>query len=143
MREVSAGGVVVRRMRGRAWLAGIEPQGKPGVRALPKGLVHRGEEPLATALREVAEETGVSAEPIESLGSVRYVYTRSGRRIFKVVSFYLMRYCGGRLGEIAPAMRREVAGCYWIPLEEAPRALAYRGERDMTSAALDRLRPPV
>ncbi len=143
MREVSAGGVVVRRMRGRLWLAAIEPQGRPGVRALPKGIVDRGEEPLQTALREVAEETGLQAAPVASLGSVRYVYARGGRRIFKIVTFYLMRYRSGRLGEISPAMRREVASCHWLPLDEAPRALSYRGERDMARAAAERLVAPV
>ena len=143
MREVSAGGVVVRRMRGRLWLAAIEPQGRPGVRALPKGIVDRGEEPLQTALREVAEETGLQAAPVASLGSVRYVYARGGRRIFKIVTFYLMRYRSGRLGEISPAMRREVASCHWLALDEAPRALSYRGERDMARAAAERLVAPV
>ena len=143
MRELSAGGVVVRRMRGRLWLAAIEPQGRPGVRALPKGIVDRGEEPLQTALREVVEETGLEASPLASLGSVRYVYTRGGRRIFKVVSFYLMRYRGGRLGDIAPAMRREVASCHWLALDDAPRSLSYRGERDMARAASERLAAPL
>jgi 8-oxo-dGTP diphosphatase len=143
MREVSAGGVVVRRMRGRLWLAAIEPQGRPGVRALPKGIVDRGEEPLQTALREVAEETGLQAAPVASLGSVRYVYARGGRRIFKIVTFYLMRYRSGRLGAISPAMRREVASCHWLALDEAPRALSYRGERDMARAAAERLVAPV
>ncbi len=54
-RELSAGAVVVRRMRGRWWLAAIRPQGKPeGVWALPKGLIDPGEDARATALREVA-----------------------------------------------------------------------------------------
>jgi 8-oxo-dGTP diphosphatase len=130
-------------MRGRDYLAAIEPGGRPGVRALPKGIVDRGEDPVATALREVAEETGISATPVESLGHVRYVYTRGGQRIFKIVTFYLMRYRSGRLGDIAPQMRHEVAACYWIPLEEAPRTLAYRGEREMADAALRRLAPSV
>jgi ADP-ribose pyrophosphatase YjhB (NUDIX family) len=57
--EISAGGVLVRRMQGRWWLAAIRPQGKPeGVWALPKGLVDQGERADATALREVYEETG-------------------------------------------------------------------------------------
>jgi 8-oxo-dGTP pyrophosphatase MutT (NUDIX family) len=135
-REFSAGGVVVRRMGGRWWLAAIRPQGKPeGVWALPKGLVDDGEPPAATALREVAEETGVSGRVDRKLGDVRYVYSRGGQRIFKVVSFYLVRAGRGRIGRLPPGMDREIAEARWLPLEDAPRLLAYRGEREMAAAA--------
>jgi 8-oxo-dGTP pyrophosphatase MutT (NUDIX family) len=139
-REFSAGGVLVRRLRGRWWLAAIRPQGKePGVWALPKGLIGPGEGSEATALREVEEETGLSGRSAGKLGDVRYVYTWRGERIFKVVSFFLLRYVRGRIGEIEPAMRREVAEARWLPLEEAPRLLAYKGEREMAEQALARL----
>jgi 8-oxo-dGTP diphosphatase len=138
--EISAGGVLVRRMRGRWWLAAIRPQGKPvGVWALPKGLVDRGERPDTTALREVFEETGVSGRLDGKLGDVKYVYSRGGQRIFKVVSFYLVRGGRGRIGDLPPGMEREVAEARWLPLEDAPRLLAYRGERDMARAALEAL----
>ena len=127
----------MRRLRGRWMLAAIRPNGKPeGIWALPKGQIDPGERPDATALREVREETGVEATLDRKLGDVRYVYTRGGRRIFKVVSFYLLRYRGGRLGELDPAMLREVAEVRWLPLDEAPRLLAYRGERQMAEEAL-------
>jgi 8-oxo-dGTP pyrophosphatase MutT (NUDIX family) len=137
MREFSAGGVLVRRMQGRWWLAAIRPNGKPeGTWALPKGLIDGGERGAATAVREVAEETGLRGRLDEKLGDVRYVYTRSGVRIFKVVSFFLLRYTGGRIGELPPGMEREVAEAAWLPLEEAPRLLAYKGEREMAERAL-------
>jgi 8-oxo-dGTP pyrophosphatase MutT (NUDIX family) len=118
-------------------LAAIRPAGKePGLWALPKGLIGRGEKPDATALREVAEETGATGTLVEKLGDVRYVYTWRGERVFKVVSFYLLRYSGGRLGELPPRTADEVAEVRWLPLEEAPRLLAYGGERDMTAKAL-------
>jgi 8-oxo-dGTP pyrophosphatase MutT (NUDIX family) len=136
-REVSAGGVLVRRMRGRLWLAAIRPQGKPeGVWALPKGLVDSGEQPAATALREVREETGCDGELGPKLGDVKYVYTWGGERIFKIVSFYLVRWKRGRLGNIDPSMRREVADARWLPLDDAPRLLAYKGEREMAEKAV-------
>jgi 8-oxo-dGTP pyrophosphatase MutT (NUDIX family) len=127
----------VRRLRGRWMFAAIRPEGKPpGLWALPKGIVHRGESAEATALREVAEETGAKGRTLTKLGDVRYVYTRAGARIFKVVSFYLLRYSGGRLGELASEQRREVAEARWLPLADAEQLLAYRGERDMAQKAL-------
>src|SRR5256885_1078667 len=67
-REFSAGGVVVRQLRGRPVMAAIRPAGKPeGTRALPKGLIGPGERAELTALREVGEGTGVEATPVEEL----------------------------------------------------------------------------
>jgi 8-oxo-dGTP pyrophosphatase MutT (NUDIX family) len=136
-REFSAGAVVVRSMAGRQWLAAVRPGGKPeGVWALPKGLIDPGEGAQETALREVAEETGVEGEPVAKLGDVRYVYTWDGERIFKIVSFFLVRYRHGRIDDIPPAHRHEVTEARWLPLEEAPRLLAYKGEKEMAEKAL-------
>ena len=104
--------------------------------ALPKGLIDSDERPEETALREVEEETGVTARLVTKLGDVRYVYTWDGERIFKVVSFYLLRYSRGRLGNIPAEHRIEVEEARWLPLEEAPKLLAYGGEREMAEKAL-------
>jgi 8-oxo-dGTP pyrophosphatase MutT (NUDIX family) len=141
-REFSAGGVVVRRVSGEWRLAAIRPGGKQNVWALPKGIVDAGESPAATALREVAEETGVEGRLIEKLGDVRYVYTWGGERVFKVVSFYLVRYVRGRLGDIPEHLRHEVAETRWLPLAEAPTLLSYKGEREMAAKALERIHEP-
>ena len=118
-------------------LAAIRPAGrKQGLWALPKGNIGPGEKPEEAAQREIEEETGVEARLVTKLGDVRYVYTWAGERIFKVVSFYLFRYRRGRLGDIAPEQRIEVDEARWLPLEEAPRLLAYRGEREMAEKAL-------
>ena len=128
-------------MRGRWMVAAIRPGGKPeGVWALPKGLVGRGEDPQATALREVTEETGIEAVPVTKLGDIRYVYTRAGARIFKVVSFYLFRYLRGRIGAVSPEHAHEIEEARWLPLDEAPKLLAYTGEREMADRALSHLR---
>jgi 8-oxo-dGTP pyrophosphatase MutT (NUDIX family) len=145
-REFSAGGVVVRRLRGRWFVAAIRPGGRPeGVWALPKGNLGPGERPEQTAEREIEEETGVRARLVRKLGDIRYVYTQSwgngrGERVFKVVSFYLFRYSGGRLGDIPAELAHEVEEARWLPLEEAPSLLAYKGERDMAERALIALR---
>jgi 8-oxo-dGTP pyrophosphatase MutT (NUDIX family) len=138
-RELSAGGVLVRSIRGRPMLAAIRPQGKPpGIWVLPKGNLEEGEPPADAAVREVLEETGVHGRLVEKLGDVKYVYTWDGERIFKIVSFYLLRAGRGRIGEIEEAMRVEVAEARWLPLAEAPRLLAYGGEREMAAKAQGR-----
>jgi 8-oxo-dGTP pyrophosphatase MutT (NUDIX family) len=137
-RELSAGGVAVRRMRGRWWFAAIEPAGRPGVLALPKGLIDPGEAADLTALREVSEEAGLTCSIDRRLTDVRYIYSRGGERIFKIVVFYLLRYRSGRIGQIDPAMRVEVAGARWLPLEDW-RRLSYRGERDVVRGAAELL----
>jgi 8-oxo-dGTP pyrophosphatase MutT (NUDIX family) len=150
VREISAGGVVVRRA-GESWeMAAIEPQTdtasvRPApkstrkvVLALPKGLVDPGEKPDQTALREVREETGLAATLITKLADIKYVYVRSWgdqQRVFKIVSFYLLRYHSGDIDHVAREMRVEVKRAPWIPLEDAPRQLAYRGERDVVRRA--------
>jgi 8-oxo-dGTP pyrophosphatase MutT (NUDIX family) len=139
-REFSAGGVLVRRLGGRWMVAAIRPAGKkPGVWALPKGRIDDGEHGEETALREVAEETGAHGRSLGKLGDVRYWFNWRGERIFKVVSFFLVRYEGGRLGDVPAEHRHEVAEVRWLPLDEAPQLLAYDGERDMARKALERL----
>jgi 8-oxo-dGTP pyrophosphatase MutT (NUDIX family) len=144
-REFSSGGVLVRRLRGQWMMAAIRPAGRPeGLWALPKGNIGEGEDPAAAAVREVTEETGARGKVDRKLGDVKYVYTQSwgkerGTRIFKVVSFYLLRYSGGRLGDLSDEFAHEVAEARWLPLAEAPQLLAYRGEREMAQKAIESL----
>ena len=94
VRETSAGGVVLRKMRGRWYLAVIEPHmerhnkhikipkfkrtpGDAESIALPKGSIDPGERPEQTALREVREETGVRADVVAKLLDIRYIYVRN------------------------------------------------------------------
>jgi 8-oxo-dGTP pyrophosphatase MutT (NUDIX family) len=156
VRETSAGGVVLRKMRGRWYVAVIEPhmdRPRRNVRlpktkrtpsdaeliALPKGSIDPGERPEQTALREVREETGVRAQLVDKLRDIRYIYVRNwGNRakVSKTVSFYLLLYRSGRLGNIAPAMQVEVQNAFWLPLDEAPSKLSYKGEREVAEQAL-------
>ena len=128
-------------MRGAHWFAAVQPRGKAKrVWALPKGLLDEGESPAETALREGYEETGVRARLNGKLGDVRYVYTWQGERVFKVVSFYLAHAVSGRIGDLPPGMEAEVADARWLLLVDAPRLLAYKGEREMSVKALEALR---
>jgi 8-oxo-dGTP pyrophosphatase MutT (NUDIX family) len=134
-REFSAGGVVIRRFRGRPFTVVVRLSGDR--LALPKGHPDEGESMVEAAQREVREEAGIVADPIEKLGDVRYWYSWEGERIFKVVSFYLFRYRSGSVRD----HDEEVLCAKWIPLEDAPTQLAFGGERSMAAAALSKLAP--
>ena len=139
-REFSAGGVLVRRLHGSWVVAAIRPAGRPaGLWALPKGRIDEGEAGEAgeaTALREIAEETGAHGRSLGKLGDVRYWFNWEGERVFKIVSFFLVRYEGGRLGDISEEFRHEVAEVRWLSLDDAGRPLAYAGEREMAVKGL-------
>ena len=163
VREISAGGVLIRKREGSWWMAVIEPAGEPAaavqteevktvgaettvkagkkakpVLALPKGLVDAGEKPLEAALREVYEETGTTAEVINKLADTKYVYTRAwgdGKRVFKIVSFYLMRYVSGEIDDLKEDMRIEVKQAVWVPLSDSVKRLAYSNERKVVRQA--------
>ena len=134
IREFSAGGVLVRNFNGRPFMAAVRVK-RGTVLALPKGHIDPGESAAEAAEREVREEAGLQGALVEKLGDVRYWYQRGGERVLKVVSFFLFRY---RSGSVRDYQREEVDGAEWIPLDEAPRLLAYSGERDMAEAALSR-----
>ncbi len=165
-REISAGGVVLRQIADVWHVALIEPKksepeknealdDRPkaasaklprkrgrAVLSLPKGLVDPGEKPQAAAIREVREETGIVAEPVTKLCDNKYVYVRTwgdGERVFKIVSFYLMRYIGGEIDNLTPDMRIEVNRALWVPLADAAQQLAYSNERKVLRQAQDYL----
>jgi 8-oxo-dGTP pyrophosphatase MutT (NUDIX family) len=135
LREFSAGGLVVRRMRGRPYIAAVRLK-RGTVLALPKGHIEPGEKGAEAAVREVREETGVDSHLVEKIDDIRYWYSRDGARVLKVVSFFLLAYRGG---SVENYQREEVEGAEWIPLEEAPERLAYKGEKEMARAALSKL----
>jgi 8-oxo-dGTP pyrophosphatase MutT (NUDIX family) len=156
VREISAGGVVVHHRDGEWWMAAIEPAAdlssaltlkkqasatkNKAVLCLPKGLVDPGEKALEAALREVREETGITASLVTKLADIKYMYVRTwgdGERVFKIVSFYLLRYESGQIDHISEAMRIEVARASWIRLQDAAKLLAYKGEKQMAQQALE------
>jgi 8-oxo-dGTP pyrophosphatase MutT (NUDIX family) len=134
--EFSAGGVVVRDAECVVIVPTRRSADGSKVLALPKGHPEQGESAADAALREVREEAGVDARLVEQLGDVRYWYMRDGRRIAKVVSFFLLEYLSGEVTD----HDREVEHARWLALERAARELTYKGERDMASRALLRLR---
>ena len=153
-REISAGGVVLQEISGAWHVALIEPQNESSktsklppkraraVFALPKGLVDPGETPQIAAIREVREETGIIASPVIKLADIKYVYVRTwgdGEKVFKVVSFYLLRYVSGEIDDVTPEMRIEVKRALWVPLAEAEAQMAYSQERKVVRQAQEYL----
>ena len=132
-KDFSAGGVVVR--DGDVVVIVPARRGATGDRVLglPKGHPDGDESEIDTVLREVREETGVDAEPIERLGEISYTYERRGQPIDKRVAFYLLAYRSGEL-----AHDHEIDHVRWMPLEEAAHSLTYEGEREMVQRALSR-----
>ena len=134
--EFSAGGVV---MNDDYEVVVIVPTRRAAngarVLALPKGHPDGEESPLQAALREVREEAGVQTEVVDSLGEVHYWYQRGGRRIAKVVEFFLLRYVSGDLAD----HDHEVEQARWVPAAEAVETLTYAGERDMVRRALSQV----
>jgi ADP-ribose pyrophosphatase YjhB (NUDIX family) len=132
--EFSAGGVVVR----GGEVITIVPVKRAGdgrrVLGLPKGHPDGDETPEQAATREVAEETGVHAELVEQLGDVEYDYERGGRRIHKVVRFFLFDYRSGDLAD----HDHEIEEARWMALTEAARELTFPGEREIVNRALSR-----
>jgi 8-oxo-dGTP pyrophosphatase MutT (NUDIX family) len=133
--EVSAGGVVVR--RGDAGLEVVLAEqrdrntGRRTVR-LPKGKGEPGETLEETALREVAEETGLAARILRPLGEVRYRYFEAGeqRTVAKRVHYFLMRHVG-RAGPRDVEMDR----VYWTAIGTAVSQLSFDAEREMVERA--------
>src|SRR5438270_351123 len=145
VREFSAGALVLRYMQKQWWVAVIEPgrEGEPEDRkdavALPKGNIDGDEKPLEAAMREVLEETGLRVKPVAKLADIKYVYSRKwsdNAQIFKVVSFFLMKYQSGQINDITKEMRHEVRRAYWMPLAQATAQLRYNGERQVAKKGL-------
>ena len=136
--EFSAGGVVVRDGRCIVIVPTRRAAGGRQVLALPKGHPNGAESASDAALREVREETGVHAELVEKLGDIRYWYRRDGRRVAKIVAFFLLRYVSGGLED----HDHEVEHARWMPLADAAHELTYSGERRMAATALSRTGDP-
>lgn len=130
-REVSAGGVVARDGACVVIVPTRRARGGARVVTLPKGHVEPGEGMEAAAVREVREEAGIEVRSLGRLGEVRYWYQRDGRRVAKLVVFFLCEYVAGELEDHDD----EVEEARWMAFDEAERTLSYRGERGMVALA--------
>ncbi|MGB5151405.1 MAG: NUDIX hydrolase [Mycobacterium sp.] len=134
--ETSAGGLVIDGLDGpkdtqvAALIGRIDRRGRM-LWSLPKGHIEVGETAEQTAVREVAEETGVQGSVLAALGSIDYWFVTEGRRVHKTVHHYLMRFLGGDLSDEDV----EVTEVAWVPLHDLPARLAYADERRLAVVA--------
>lgn len=134
--ETSAGGLVIDGLDGpkdgqvAALIGRIDRRGRM-LWSLPKGHIEMGETAEQTAVREVAEETGVQGKVLAALGSIDYWFVTEGRRVHKTVHHYLMRFLGGELSDEDV----EVTEVAWVPLRDLPSRLAYADERRLAEVA--------
>ncbi len=136
VRETSAGGLVLSSLdepfdQLKAVLIGrIDRRGRM-MWSLPKGHIETGETAEQTAIREIAEETGVAGAVVAPLGKIDYWFVSEGRRIHKTVHHFLLRYTGGELSDAD----YEVSAVAWVPVTDLPRRLTYSDERRLARTA--------
>lgn len=133
-RQFSAGGAVFKKTsEGVYWIV-IKPRPSslfPSNRfALPKGHLESGESSEQAAVREVLEETGVTAKIVSKVGVSKYPFKVGSEKIFKVVSYFLMEYVSGELSE-----NEEVEELLWLPFEEAKKKLTYSDDKKILQSA--------
>jgi 8-oxo-dGTP pyrophosphatase MutT (NUDIX family) len=133
-REISAGCVVFRKSGDVAEVALIQPRERTAW-ALPKGLIEFGESAQTAAKREAREETGLVGDILAKIGTIKYSYTAKWEdppaRVFKIVTFYLLRFTGGD-----PSQHdREVERVEWFRIDEAIRNASYAQEREVIRKA--------
>jgi 8-oxo-dGTP pyrophosphatase MutT (NUDIX family) len=134
--ETSAGGLVIDGIDGpredqvAALIGRLDRRGRM-LWSLPKGHIEQGETAEQTAIREVAEETGIQGSVLAALGSIDYWFVTEGNRVHKTVHHYLLRFSGGELSDEDV----EVSEVAWVPVQELPSRLAYADERRLAEVA--------
>lgn len=126
-REFSAGGIVFN--KNKVLLTKHSENHHWG---FPKGLIEEGQNSEQAALREVKEEGGVEAEILGKVGYSKYIYTFEGDKIFKVVTYFLMKYISGNPKDHDWEM--EEAG--WFSLDEALKTLSFPQDKELLKQAL-------
>lgn len=132
--ETSAGGLVVDVDRANAVLIGRLDRHGRLLWSLPKGHIEDGETVEQTAVREVKEETGISAQVLEPLGTIDYWFVAERRRVHKTVHHFILESTGGELSDEDV----EVTEVAWVPLADLETKLAYSDERKLVRKAKER-----
>lgn len=137
-REFSAGGIVLRQAQDKSWevlliknAAMRDP--KKAYWGFPKGHINIGEKSEEAAAREIKEETGIEVEIVKKLGDSRYVFSKNGEKVFKVVVYFQLKYISG---EIKP-QDLEVLEVKWVDKEEALKLLSFKKDKEMLERAFN------
>jgi 8-oxo-dGTP pyrophosphatase MutT (NUDIX family) len=143
--ETSAGGLVLDRLGSGASAALIGRLDRRGrlLWSLPKGHLEAGETEEDTAVREVAEETGIRGRIIGKLGTIDFWFVADGRRVHKTVHHYLLVACDPVNGLELSDEDVEVSEVAWVPLSEVASRLAYADERRLLERVPDLLAEPA
>lgn len=128
-REFSAGGIVFN-SKGQVL---VTQHSQNHHWSFPKGLVDPGQTTEEAALREVKEEGGVEAEIVEKIGYNKYIYTMAGEKIFKVVTYFLMKYISGDPKD----HDWEVSEAGWYEPAAALKRLDFSQDKDLLKKALE------
>ena len=134
--ETSAGGLIVEVQGGRAAVAVIARRHRGGRLewCLPKGHLEGSETPEQAAVREIAEETGITGRVLKHLATIDYWFAGSDHRVHKVVHHFLLEATGGTLTtENDPD--HEAEDVAWVDIDQVARRLAYPNERRIVAAA--------
>ena len=140
-REIAAGGVVFKKEKGKLlWLI-VQPKrndsSKPINWRLAKGIIEEGESTEATARREVEEEADIKVKVLDKIGKTTYFYSFKGKRIFKIIIFYLMQY-QGKIGNGIDGV--EIEKIQWLPYQEAYQKLTFDSEKKILKQAQEILK---
>jgi 8-oxo-dGTP pyrophosphatase MutT (NUDIX family) len=136
----SAGGIVVRFDDGIPSLVVGARRRDPDIFTwtLPKGTPNPGETREQTALREVAEETGLEVRITDVLDSIEYWFIQRGTRIHKTVHYFLMEPIGGDLER----HDHEFDRVRWVRFDEAGDLLTFETERALVARAAEIVEAP-
>ncbi|MDR7302033.1 8-oxo-dGTP pyrophosphatase MutT (NUDIX family) [Haloactinomyces albus] len=132
MEETSAGGLAIDQAGSHAVIIGRLDRRRRLLWSLPKGHIEPGESPEETAVREVAEETGIIARVTQPIGAIDYWFVADNRRVHKTVHHFLLEAVGGALSDEDV----EVTEVAWVPLGELDEVLAYADERRLVRHAV-------
>jgi len=125
--EFSAGGIVFKKEKGKAYILVSQHSGHHGW-VFPKGRIGdhvENEGRKETALREVKEEVGVEGKILKPLKPVTYFYKWEGKSIKKTVYYFLMEYVSGDIKDHDWEMEQ----VEWLPIEEVEKRLTYISDK--------------
>lgn len=137
VREYTAGGVVFRRVDDHVEILMI--QDRLGRWTIPKGHVEEGETLEQTALREVAEETGLTEFKLgEKLDKLHFFYRKEGKLIFMTTHVYLMEALGNTDAVVAEDSEG-IIDAKWFDSTEALGLIEYKDTEKLFRLALEKL----